>query len=92
LTFILVVIETKNEGLKSLLLQPRLVTKDNQIIGDLRSGKFVQNDDWSRQRVQFQHCGASLENNSITVTNVEAHKRIEITWLSRGNDGPIQFT
>uniref|UniRef100_A0A1I7XUU4 EGF-like domain-containing protein n=1 Tax=Heterorhabditis bacteriophora TaxID=37862 RepID=A0A1I7XUU4_HETBA len=75
---------------RGLMLQSRLCDPQGYLIGALRGGEFIINDQ-NEFGIGFQYCDSSLSNDSITHTNDDKKFLIEAEWKTDIDVGAVQF-
>lgn len=76
---------------RGLLVQPRLATPDGFIIGHLRGGEFVkEEEEWRLYGINFQAC-PPVYNNSVTHSNWAEKQVVKMKWRTSRMVGHIQF-
>lgn len=76
---------------RKFLIQARPSTKNGTLITNVRAGEFVYDPvEWNKQGVQVLQCPSVL-NDTITHVNGQKKSMIEVKWISRRNEGPVQF-
>ncbi|KAF1764278.1 hypothetical protein GCK72_004225 [Caenorhabditis remanei] len=76
---------------RGLMLQPRLCTPSGAIIGSLRGGKFIEDDQFETHGLIFHQCGRLVTNDSLTHTTVDKKFLAEAKWLATHDVGNVQF-
>ncbi|CAB3404417.1 unnamed protein product [Caenorhabditis bovis] len=76
---------------RGLMLQPRLCTPNGNIIGSLRGGKFLKDDRYETNGIDFHQCGRLITNDSITHVNDEKKFLAETKWTTPRDIGNVQF-
>ncbi|CAP35870.2 Protein CBG18408 [Caenorhabditis briggsae] len=76
---------------RGLLLQPRLCTPNGAIIGTLRGGKFIEDEQFETHGLMFHQCGRLVTNDSLTHTSDDKKFLTEAKWHAQHDVGNVQF-
>ncbi|CAI5442946.1 unnamed protein product [Caenorhabditis angaria] len=76
---------------RGLMLQTRLCTSRGEIIGTLRGGKFIEDEQWEAHGLQFHQCGRLHTNDSLTHTIDDKKFLAETKWTTARDIGNVQF-
>ncbi|PIC43590.1 hypothetical protein B9Z55_004268 [Caenorhabditis nigoni] len=76
---------------RGLLLQPRLCTPNGAIIGTLRGGKFIEDEQFETHGLIFHQCGRLVTNDSLTHTSDDKKFLAEAKWHAQHDVGNVQF-
>lgn len=76
---------------RGLMLQPRLCTPSGAIIGSLRGGKFIEDDQFETHGLIFHQCGRLITNDSLTHTTDDKKFLAEAKWQATHDVGNVQF-
>ncbi|EGT51816.1 hypothetical protein CAEBREN_08942 [Caenorhabditis brenneri] len=76
---------------RGLMLQPRLCTPSGAIIGTLRGGKFIEDDQFETHGIMFHQCGRLVTNDSLTHTGDDKKFLAEAKWQATHDVGNVQF-
>ncbi|CAL2031806.1 unnamed protein product [Caenorhabditis brenneri] len=76
---------------RGLMLQPRLCTPSGAIIGTLRGGKFIEDEQFETHGIMFHQCGRLVTNDSLTHTGDDKKFLAEAKWQATHDVGNVQF-
>lgn len=76
---------------RGFMLQPRLCTPSGAIIGSLRGGKFIEDDQFETHGIMFHQCGRLVTNDSLTHTGDDKKFLAEAKWQATHDVGNVQF-
>lgn len=76
---------------RGFMVQARLAADNNNNLVSKRIGRFVPDISWSNKGIQLQDCEDTRKYDSVTHSNNEPKRLIELTWQPASQDGPIQF-
>lgn len=76
---------------RRFLIQARVATDGGMILTSIRAGEFLNDtDDWKRQGIKMLNC-PNVENDAITQENDRKKLSIEVQWIAKRTDVPIQI-
>ncbi|CAD6191748.1 unnamed protein product [Caenorhabditis auriculariae] len=77
---------------RGFMLQPRLTTPEGVLIGSLRGGKFLNDDEqFAVAGASLQRCDRSSSNDALTHWSDEKKFSVEVLWSTDRDVGNVQF-
>lgn len=78
---------------RGLLLQGRLANENGFLLGSLKGGRFIENENWRTFGIRMQDCdsrGSSWED-SVTHTDDSQKFIVQLEWTTDRDIGAVQF-
>ncbi|VBB25581.1 unnamed protein product [Acanthocheilonema viteae] len=78
---------------RGLLLQGRLANEDGFLLGSLKGGRFIENENWETFGIRMQDCsprGSSLQD-SVTHSDDSEKFIVQLEWTTDKDIGAVQF-
>lgn len=76
---------------RRFLIQARPSAEDGKLTTSIRTGEFlIEPEEWSKQGVEILQCPSAV-NDTITHSHGRKKTMLDVKWMIKRNEGPIQF-
>ncbi|VDM97871.1 unnamed protein product, partial [Onchocerca ochengi] len=78
---------------RGLLLQARLTNENGFLLGSLKGGRFIENENWKTFGIRMQDCNPHGSSWEDSVTHIDDSKKFiaQLEWTTDKDIGAVQF-
>lgn len=79
---------------RGLLLQGRLASENGFLLGSLKGGRFIENENWETFGIRMQDCDPRGSSWQDSVTHIDDSQKfiVQLEWTTEKDIGAVQFT